>query len=227
MLKICSKCKLENECRKGRSQCKLCDKKYREANKDRFKRWREDNKQSISEKNKQYYKENKEAIKQYQQDNREVILKRKKQYNLATKETRRQYNQFNKEARKKYYLANYKYVQNKIKTDPIFKFKKMVRSLISNSFKRSTNKFKKSSKTEQILGCTIEQFRDYIQSKFKKGMSFDNHGQWHLDHIIPLSSALTKEEIVNLNYYTNFQPLWAHENLSKSDKIIETQLILC
>ena len=50
-------------------------------------------------------------------------------------------------------------------------------------------------------------------------MSWDNHGEWHLDHIIPMASATNEKEVIKLNHYTNFQPLWAEENLQKSDKI--------
>ena len=46
-------------------------------------------------------------------------------------------------------------------------------------------------------------------------MSWSNHGKWHLDHIIPISSARTKEEAIKLNHYSNFQPLWAIDNLVK------------
>lgn len=51
-------------------------------------------------------------------------------------------------------------------------------------------------------------------------MSWENHGEWHIDHIIPLSSAKNEEEIYKLNHYTNLQPLWKEENLSKGDKIL-------
>ena len=112
------------------------------------------------------------------------------------------------------------YVKKRLKYDPIFKFKSNVRSLIGGSFKRGKNQFKKNTKTEQILGCTIEEFRIYIESKFTEDMCFENHGEWHLDHIIPLASANTEEEIIRLNHYTNFQPLWAEDNFKKSDKII-------
>ena len=60
----------------------------------------------------------------------------------------------------------------------------------------------------------------YIENQFKEGMSFDNHGEWELDHKIPVSSANSEDEIIKLNHYTNFQPLWKLENRLKSDKII-------
>ena len=72
----------------------------------------------------------------------------------------------------------------------------------------------------EMLGCTPEELRDHLQSQFTEGMTLENHGEWHIDHIIPLASANTEEEIVKLCHYTNLQPLWAEDNLSKSDKII-------
>ena len=55
-------------------------------------------------------------------------------------------------------------------------------------------------------------------------MTFDNHGLhgWHIDHITPLSTATTEEEIIKLCHYTNLQPLWAEDNLAKSNKILDT-----
>ena len=57
-------------------------------------------------------------------------------------------------------------------------------------------------------------------------MTWENQGEWHFDHIIPISSAQTEEEVIKLNHYTNFQPLWAEDNLRKSNKIEPTQIKL-
>jgi hypothetical protein len=70
-----------------------------------------------------------------------------------------------------------------------------------------------------MLGCDYDFFKAYIERQFKQGMTWENHGKWHFDHIIPVSSAKNEEELIKLNHYTNFQPLWAEENLSKSNKI--------
>jgi hypothetical protein len=59
----------------------------------------------------------------------------------------------------------------------------------------------------------------HLESKFVDGMSWDNRSRWHIDHIMPLASAKTEEELVALCHYTNLQPLWAAENLRKSDKL--------
>jgi hypothetical protein len=58
-----------------------------------------------------------------------------------------------------------------------------------------------------------------MESLFKEGMTWDNHGEWHIDHIIPISSGKTEDEVVKLCHYTNLQPLWKTENLLKGDKL--------
>lgn len=78
--------------------------------------------------------------------------------------------------------------------------------------------YTKNNKTEIILGISFNEFKLYIEEQFIEGMSWDNHGEWHLDHKIPLSWAKTKEEVYDLNRYTNFQPLWQFDNLSKGNR---------
>lgn len=81
---------------------------------------------------------------------------------------------------------------------------------------------KKDSSMFTMVGCTPEEFRVYLESKFLEGMSWDNYGidGWHIDHIIPISSANTLEDVKKLCHHTNFQPLWAEDNLKKSNKIL-------
>ena len=78
----------------------------------------------------------------------------------------------------------------------------------------------KNKKTEEILGCDFVFIKNYLESKFIDGMSWDNYGKWHVDHIIPLSSAKTEEDVYKLCHYTNLQPLWCEENLKKGTKIL-------
>jgi RecG-like helicase len=114
-----------------------------------------------------------------------------------------------------------KYYHNKKEQDNLFIFSKRVRGVVLSSFRRACNgRYVKGSKTEKILGCNFFEFMNYIKNLFKEGMSFDNHGEWELDHKIPVSSANSEEEIIKLNHYTNFQPLWKLENRLKSNKII-------
>ena len=79
-----------------------------------------------------------------------------------------------------------------------------------------------NKKIFEIVGCTPNELKIHIESQFKEGMCWENHQQdgWHIDHIIPLSSAKTEEEINGLCHFTNLQPLWSTENYKKGKKIL-------
>jgi hypothetical protein len=78
----------------------------------------------------------------------------------------------------------------------------------------------KSSKTMAIIGCDLDLLRLHLEERFSPGMSWDNYGDWHVDHIIPLAKASTQEEVERLSHYTNLQPLWAKDNIVKGCKIL-------
>jgi hypothetical protein len=78
--------------------------------------------------------------------------------------------------------------------------------------------FYKDDTTMNLVGCTKKELINHIISKFTTGMCLDNYGEWHLDHIIPLSLAKNSLELKKLCHYTNLQPLWAKDNLVKSNK---------
>lgn len=118
---------------------------------------------------------------------------------------------------KKEYFREYR--KKRMNTDPIFKIKCNTRSLLYNSFNRACKgKYKKSLHTETMLCCSMDFFIKYIESKFLDGMTFDNYGLWHLDHIKPIANCNNLEDIIKYNHYTNFQPLWAKDNILKSNK---------
>lgn len=113
--------------------------------------------------------------------------------------------------------------REKYNTDPVHKLRCNIREHV-----RQAVKYSNVSKTHPsiiYLGCTIDEFRSYIESQFREGMSWDNHSRgedcWHLDHIKPL--AMLKyisdlEALKEICHYTNYQPLWEKENLQKQDK---------
>lgn len=80
----------------------------------------------------------------------------------------------------------------------------------------------KAGSARRDLGCTVEELRAYLEAKFQEGMSWDNYGTsgWHIDHIIPLSTfdLTDREQFLKACHYTNLQPLWAKDNLSKGAK---------
>jgi hypothetical protein len=109
------------------------------------------------------------------------------------------------------------YDAKRLKTDHVFAVKKRVRSRLATAFRLGG--YSKKSKTKEILGCTFEELVCHLEKQFRRGMSWSNRDQWHIDHIVPLASAESEEDIIKLNHFTNLQPLWAADNLAKSDKL--------
>ena len=160
-----------------------------------------------------------EYQKMYREKHREKLNEYSKNWRVKNEEKmknqRKLYYQENKEEIVK---KNYEYCKYKTSTDPLYKLTRGIRSLILGSFK---NQFTiKSKKTIEILGCSFEEFKLHLESKFDDKMNWENQGSyWHMDHIIPISSAETEEDVYRLNHYTNFQPLYWEDNLRKGNKI--------
>ena len=244
--KICSKCKIEKKIcdfytDKTKvdgyySSCKKCKITYSKTrldeNKSYLKLWRTNN----PDHNKQFREKNPDYFKKYYQNNKEVLSLRVKKHYHENKEKNlekfrnlsKKYYHNNREKRLEYrkgYTKNNRnklneYIKNKKINDPIYRLSHNVRGRIYTFIKN--NNITKQNKTFDIVGCSPQFLKEYLENQFTEGMSWDNHSQygWHIDHIIPLSSANTEEEIYNLCHYTNLQPLWAEENLRKSDKIL-------
>jgi hypothetical protein len=208
------------------------NKTYYEVNKDRLnelgKEYREVNKEKLMNQKKEYYEEN-----------RKVILEKKKLYQEANKEKLKEYRDINRDKLNEY---NRNYSKNnrdqinlkrriKMKNEPLEKLKSNIRCAISTSFR--VMKYKKPDFTEKILSCSFLELKEYLESKFEDWMNWENRGLyngefdygWDIDHIIPLSSGETEEEILKLNHYTNLQPLCSKINRDiKKDKLDYTKI---
>ena len=112
--------------------------------------------------------------------------------------------------------------KHKLKTDPVYRMLYDMRLLANRACKLIG--INKTLKTYQIFGCTDIEFKEHIENQFIDGMTWQNKCEWHLDHIIPLSIGKTVEDIISLTHYSNFQPLWAIDNLSKKDKITQESI---
>jgi hypothetical protein len=108
--------------------------------------------------------------------------------------------------------------RKKEKETPLENFKQRMRSNLRGAFKRRG--YKKNTKSHKLLGEEWTVVKDYFELLFQEGMTWDNMGKWHIDHIIPLSGTETEEDVIRLCHYTNLQPLWAEDNWEKSDKIL-------
>ncbi len=202
-------------------------KKYYEENnvqiKEKNRKYKDENKERIKEARKKYYEENKEKIKEkgkkYRDENKEKIKEKSKKYTEENKEKIKKYRDENKEKIKE---KNNKYIKKRLLIDNEFKLRIRLRNRINSSLK--TNRGKKTFDSMTLIGCTIEEAREHLEKQFKEGMSWENHGYngWHIDHIIPCASfdLTDPEQQKKCFHYTNLQPLWASENLSKGSKIL-------
>ena len=118
----------------------------------------------------------------------------------------------NRQGAKKFY--------EKTKKTPKYILIRALRGRLGFIFSSIKNQQKPS--TKRLLGCSLEELIVFIEKKFKKDMSWDNYGKWHVDHIRPISKfdLTDKEEQKKCFHYTNLQPLWAVDNLKKGSKII-------
>jgi hypothetical protein len=177
---------------------KQYDKQYYLANKEKIKQYKKQYRLDNKERIKQYRLDNKERIKQYRLDNKEKIKQYNKQYNLDNREKRR------------------KYQNERTKRDPNFKLIRIIRTRILNVLKGRY----KSKSTIELLGGSVEEVWNHLESKFKAGMTKENHGLWHMDHHRPCASfdLADPKQQAKCFHYTNLKPMWATDNLKKGAK---------
>tara|TARA_R110002153_G_scaffold183845_1_gene337054 strand:- start:589 stop:1236 length:648 start_codon:yes stop_codon:yes gene_type:complete len=207
--KECTKCKVDkpldqyskDKNRPGGklSGCKACYKKYFDA-------YRKKNKKELNQKSRDWHQSPYGKQKALEWRSLPESKKRTKEYYQENKEHLNH--------------IQWKRIRERLDTEPLFRFQINVRSNIKQAWDRALKgSVIKESKSLDILGCSIEFFVSYISDQFTEGMTLDNCGEWHLDHIIPISTAKTEEDVVRLCHYSNYQPLWAADNLSKGAKL--------
>lgn len=213
------------------------DREYYNVNREskliKAKNYRINKRNEINEKRRVYYKTEKaiQLRKAYRDANRDKINKTKvRLYHLNPykhRERNRKYYAENREVRKikcKSYRENNKvsinhYYVMRRKIDLTFKINAYMRNMLGRLLVRSYSD--KDNTTVSMLGYNSTELIEHIQSLFKDGMSWDNYGEWHIDHIVPvkwwIDNDITDPSIVNA--LINLQPLWAKDNLSKGAKI--------
>lgn len=226
------------------TKCKNCYKQYYKENKDKKrdydKKYRQTHKKAIDSYNKKYrelhreeicknvqnyYKKHKkeriEYNKKYRQKNKEGIKLYNKKYKQENRERiSQQEKKYRQENKEKIFIYNKQYKRKRYQTDLTYKLSCILRKRVRRAIKNQSST--KAYKSMELLGCTIEECRKHLESQFTEGMSWNNHGEWHIDHIIPCSIFDLTDPVEQKQcfHYTNLQPLWAKDNLSKSNKII-------
>ena len=207
--------------------------KNREKHLQRTKEWYLKNKEKHQKLSKEWYLKNKDLKKQISKEwylknkkrrikiSKEWYLKNKEKHQKLSKEWSLKNKEKHKNLIKKWYLKNKEYIREKNKerrkTDSAYKLLLNLRRRTSLALKGKD----KSANTMALLGITnIEFLWKHLESTFKPGMTRENHGKWHIDHIRPCASfdLSNPEEQIKCFHYTNLQALWAHENISKGAK---------
>lgn len=240
-MKKCYLCNIEKNCEAFYSdtsrvdglsnRCKDCDSSARKerirknpeqkANTDRLYAGR--NKDKITAYQSEYRGKNAAEISiqraGYRKANKEIISARNKEWREKNHTTwclsQKQYYESNKT---KVVRRNSQYKTSRRKTNHLVHLACLISRRLHHALSRNT--YTKKSRTCEILGCAYADLVNHLESQFKDGMSWENRGKWHIDHKIPLASAKTEEELLKLCHYTNLQPLWAFDNLSKGSKIL-------
>ena len=173
-LKRCTKCKNEKSIEDDFYRHNKYKDGYRSVCKLCFKQCKAEYQKSNKDKQKQYTSD-------YYKNNSEKVRKA----------TRKSYEKYKE-------LHGKNYWTNRNNRDPLFKLLGNIRARTRGIFARKG--LYNSSKLKQYIGCTDQFLFKHIESKFQPGMTWENHGEWHIDHIIPLSSAKTSEELNKLSH---------------------------
>lgn len=221
--KVCCRCQLDKELNKFGKNKRSKDGFRYECNDCRIlesKKYREHNPEKIKNIKKKSYNLNKELslskTKLWRKLNSDKFNDSRKQWKLKNKE---KYDSYMKTWRSENRESINYYSKIRRQSNPMYRLTENCRGRLREILFISN--LKKKSKTFDIVGCSPEFLKKYLEGLFTEGMSWENYGYygWHIDHIIPLSSANTEEEIYKLCHYTNLQPLWCKDNLLKGCKL--------
>jgi hypothetical protein len=206
-------------------------KEYQKKNKKRIKRiakiYRDNNKEKIRKRTIKYRGDNKENLKKYRRayeiNNREKIrIVRRKYYKDNEERLKKNRKRYERENRNVMAKKRRLYRRKRWSSDFIFRLNHRMGSSIRESL-RMKNIFKNGYSWESLVGYTKQDLKEHLENLFTESMSWQNYGEWHLDHIIPISFfQYSSTDDVEFKYcwsLNNLQPLWAKENWSKNDKI--------
>jgi hypothetical protein len=205
------------------------DRKYRQENKEKVaayhREYRQENKEKLAAKDRKYRQENKEKVaankREYRQENKEEIAAYQREYRQNNKEKGVAYN---REYRQEHREDRNARERKRRKNDPEYNLICRLRSRMRHAVK-AAGLDKKCDSTSELLGISYQGLKEWLEPQFTEGMTWENRSDWHVDHIIPCDAFdITVEENQRICFwYRNLQPLWAEENLKKSNTYTEEE----
>ena len=222
----CHACKPVALFYKKRNQCQACraakNREYRQGHTEKIaayeRKWRQQNKNKISARSREYYQNNKVEIAakkcEYYQNNKVEIGAKRREYKV-------EYYQANKA---KVIAQQREYQRGRYHSDPTYAIKSRLRARMRHAVK-AAGLDKKCASSSELLGISPQGLKEWLESQFTEGMTWENRSDWHVDHIIPCTAFdLTVDENQRICFwYKNLQPMWAKENLQKSNTYTEAE----
>lgn len=147
----------------------------------------------------------------------EVRREKQRAWYMANKEAVSQRRKSQRDDEKRDKERAYRY--EKYASDPVYAVSARLRSYIANSMAIFGKNGTERPGAKIVLGCTFREFKVHLERQFLPGMSWENRKDWHIDHIVPLATAKTKDDVAALFHHSNLRPMWAAENRAKSDQI--------
>jgi len=187
------------------------------------KEWNKKHPEKMREADKRYYYRHQEQEKEEAREKRRLAYLKNPQKILLLKRTWNKNNpekkkEYDRKARIKWFAKNPTYHRDKYKNNIQHRLKVTLRNRLYTLVK----KIHKTKRTMDLLGCSTEELKYYLESKFTSGMSWENMGRWHIDHIRPCCSfdLTDPEQQKKCFHFSNLQPLWAKDNLKKGSMSI-------
>jgi len=206
----------------NREEVRRKGRQYYADHKEEAKEYRDSHKEQIAEANRRYREENKDQIadcqRSYREKNQKRLAAQKAEYYEKNKEKISQY-------KKDWASGNRRRINKRVAKWKREKYATDIDFRITCNLRRRVNKalhgIAKSRSTLELLGCSVDELKRHLELQFEEGMSWDNYGDWHIDHIVPCAAfdMTNAEERKKCFHHTNLQPLWACDNLKKGSRV--------
>ena len=227
----CHVCKPVDLFGKKTKQCKACiaakRREYYQGNKETFKakqrEYYQNNKEKVAAGQRRWNQNNQEYYRNYNEKNKEKVAAKRREYHQNNKEKvaagKRRWKKKNKDHLTVYYRN---YVRTKRQNDPVYRLRCALRTRMNQAVK-AAGLGKKCASSSELLGISYQGLKEWLEAQFTEGMTWENRSDWHVDHRVPCDAFdMTVPEQQRICFwYKNLQPMWAKDNIQKSNTYTE------
>jgi hypothetical protein len=219
-MKNCTKCNLQKEgsefniCKRNKDGLQY---RCRSCNSSESAKWHKENPVLARENRKKFVAKNPDYDREWKKRHRE---NNPEKVRLARQDSYQRHKDSENASNRVWHKKNPDYTKEKRKSNVNYRLGLLIRHRLYLALK--SGNYRKTGSAVKNLGCTIPELKVHLESRFQPGMTWGNQGEWHIDHIWPISKFDLQDpgQLAMACHYTNLQPLWAFENISKGDKIL-------